>query len=88
MERLQKIIASRGYCSRRNAEKLIVEGRVKVNGKIIMTLGEQFDENVEILINNKPLMKTDEKVYYLFNKPRMVVTTMYDPKKEEQLLIF
>lgn len=80
MERLQKIIAARGYCSRRSAEKLIVEGRVKVDGKVIMTLGEQFEDTVKITINNKPLLKVDEKVYYLFNKPRMVVTTMYDPK--------
>ncbi|AOG60198.1 23S rRNA pseudouridine2605 synthase [Spiroplasma helicoides] len=80
MERLQKIIASRGFCSRRQAENLITQGRVKVNGEVIKELGSSFDPNVEIQINNKELKKVEEKVYYLFNKPRLVLTTMSDPK--------
>ncbi|AHI52647.1 ribosomal large subunit pseudouridine synthase B [Spiroplasma culicicola AES-1] len=80
MERLQKIIASRGYCSRRQAEVLMTQGRVKVNGQVVTELGSSFDDNVEISINNKPLLKVAQKVYYLFNKPRLVLTTMHDPK--------
>jgi 23S rRNA pseudouridine2605 synthase len=80
MERLQKIIASRGYCSRRKAEELIASGRVKVNGKVINEMGAQFETNVEIKIDGRPLVVENEKYYYLFHKPRMVVTTMYDPQ--------
>lgn len=78
--RLQKIIASRGYCSRRKAEELISQGRVKVEGKIVKEMGKIFKDDVKIEIDNKPLELVNEKVYYLFNKPRMVVTTMFDPK--------
>ncbi|QBQ07491.1 23S rRNA pseudouridine 2605 synthase [Spiroplasma gladiatoris] len=80
MERLQKIIASRGYCSRRQAEYLISQGRVKVNGVLINELGKSFENNVEIIIDNKIVKKEVDKVYYLFNKPRLVLTTMKDPK--------
>ncbi|AKU80118.1 pseudouridine synthase [Spiroplasma turonicum] len=77
-ERLQKIIASRGYCSRRKAEDLILKNLVKVNGKIINELGAKFEPNVEIYIDNKPVEPVSQKVYYLFNKPRLVLTTMAD----------
>ncbi|AGR40946.1 pseudouridine synthase [Spiroplasma taiwanense] len=87
-ERLQKIIASRGYCSRRQAEKLIEQGRVKVEGKIIKELGTKFESNVEISINNKPLLEVKQKVYYLFNKPRLVLTTMDDPKDRKTVADF
>ncbi|WP_338985421.1 pseudouridine synthase [Spiroplasma endosymbiont of Diplazon laetatorius] len=87
-ERLQKIIASRGYCSRRRAEELIVQGRVKVNGQVIRELGSKFDSNVKIDINNKSLEEVKEKVYYLFNKPRLVLTTMHDPKDRKTVAEF
>ncbi|WP_100916352.1 pseudouridine synthase [Spiroplasma floricola] len=87
-ERLQKIIATRGYCSRRRAEELIVQGKVKVNGKIIKELGSKFDPNVKIDINNKSVEEVKEKVYYLFNKPRLVLTTMYDPKDRKTVAEF
>ncbi|QEH61601.1 23S rRNA pseudouridine2605 synthase [Spiroplasma chinense] len=80
MERLQKIIANRGYCSRRQAEVLIAKGVVKVNGQVVRELGQSFDSDVEITIHNKPLNKVNDKVYFIFNKPRLVLTTMSDPK--------
>ncbi|QGS51706.1 pseudouridine synthase [Spiroplasma tabanidicola] len=80
MERLQKIIAARGYCSRRQAENLIAQGKVKVNGVVVTEAGSSFDKNVVIFINNKEVKKVSDKVYYLFNKPRLVLTTMNDPK--------
>ena len=54
MERLQKVIAQSGVASRRKAEELIVEGKVKVNGKIITELGTKVSSNDEILVNDLP----------------------------------
>ena len=79
MERLQKVIANSGYCSRRKAEELIVNGKVQVNGKTIYELGTKIDSSDTITINNKPLKK-EEKVYYLLNKPRQVITSASDDK--------
>ena len=79
-ERLQKVIANRGAVSRRRAEKLIELGRVKVNGEVVHTLGLKVDSNAKIEIDNHLILANREKYYFLFNKPRFVVTTMYDPK--------
>lgn len=80
MERLQKILASRGVCSRRKAEEILNAGRVSVNGKIAQ-LGQSADpENDEILLDGKPLPSAGEYVYILLNKPRGFVTTLSDEK--------
>ena len=55
MERLQKVIASSGYCSRRKAEELITLGKVKVNGEVINTLGVKVKYSNTITINNVTL---------------------------------
>ena len=67
MERLQKVIAQSGYTSRRNAEKLILEKKVKVNGKIISELGTKVDNKDIIEVEGKMLEKNDNKVYILLN---------------------
>ena len=77
MERLQKIIANSGVASRRKAEELILMGKVKVNGEVILELGTKVNENAEIEVDGKIISKED-KVYYLLNKPRGVVTTNKD----------
>ena len=79
MERLQKVIANSGYCSRREAEKLIVSGRVSVNNKIITELGTKVSDNDEISIDGVKLSK-EQKEYYLLYKPRGVVSTSHDDK--------
>ena len=79
MERLQKIIAERGYCSRRKAEQLIREGRVSVNGQIIDTPGFKSEKNVEIRIDGKTV-ESEEKVVYLLNKPKNVISSAKDEK--------
>lgn len=78
--RLQKIIASKGYSSRRKAEELIRSGKVKVNGSVIREMGYQanFDDFIEV--EGNPLDKTEDKVYFLLNKPRGVVSTVKDDK--------
>lgn len=79
-ERLQKILASRGICSRRKAEELITAGRVVCNGAIAR-LGDSADPDVdEILLDGKPLPSAEKYVYILLNKPRGYVTTLSDEK--------
>ena len=79
MERLQKVIAASGIASRRKAEELIANGKVIVDGELITELGYKVSENAEIVVNGIKLTKED-KVYYLLNKPRGVVTTTSDDK--------
>ncbi len=85
MERLQKIIASSGYCSRRKAEDLIKQGKVLVNGKKVAELGTKASFGDEILIDGK-LLEYEEKEYYLFYKPRGVVCTTKDDKGRKTVL--
>ncbi len=79
MERLQKVIANSGICSRRKAEELITAGKVVVNGEIVTELGTKVTDKDEIVVDGK-LIETEEKEYYLLNKPRGVVTTVKDDK--------
>ena len=79
MERLQKRIAASGYCSRRKAEELIKEGRVKVNNETITELGFKVENKDEIRIDDI-VLEEEVKVYYLLNKPRGVVCTTNDEK--------
>ena len=79
MERLQKIIANSGYCSRRKAEQLITEGLVKVNGIVIKDLGTKASYSDTITINDSTL-KLEEKEYILLYKPRGVVSSAKDEK--------
>lgn len=79
MERLQKVIAEAGIASRRKAEELIVNGKVKVNGKVVTELGTKVDSKDEIMVNDKLIVK-EEKEYYLLNKPRGVITSTSDDK--------
>ncbi len=80
MERLQKVIALSGYCSRRKAEELISKKQVKVNGELITQMGYKVNFNDFIEVEGNPLNNIEEKVYYLLNKPRGIVTTTKDEK--------
>ena len=80
MERLQKIIAARGLCSRRQAEKWIEEGRVRVNGNTAH-LGATADVTEDVIeVDGKRLPKAGKKLYLMLNKPRGYVTTLSDEK--------
>ena len=80
MERLQKIIAARGLCSRRQAEKWIEEGRVRVNGNTAH-LGDTADITEDVIeVDGKRLPKAGKKLYLMLNKPRGYVTTLSDEK--------
>ena len=78
MERLQKVIAASGVCSRRKAEELITEGKVKVNNEVA-TLGMKVDSKDVISVNGK-ILRREEKEYYLLNKPRGVICSSSDDK--------
>ena len=85
MERLQKVIAEAGIASRRKAEELIKEGKVKVNGKVVTELGTKVSDKDEVMVNNRPIVK-ETKEYYLLNKPRGVVTTTSDDKNRKTVI--
>ena len=80
MERLQKVIASSGYTSRRKAEELIVQGKVSVNGIAVTELGTKVNYDDIIEVEGHMLNKEVKKVYYLLNKPRNVISSASDEK--------
>jgi len=86
LERLQKLIAQAGICSRREAEKIILAGRVTIDGKIIRELGAKADSNQKICVDGKPLTFNDEKIYLLLNKPRGYVSTVKDERGRKTIL--
>lgn len=87
MEKIQKIIANRGYTSRRKAEELIMQGKVYVDGKKA-SIGDRIDENANISIDGKEIVGTNNKVYFLLNKPRGVVSTVSDEKGRKTVVDF
>lgn len=79
-ERLQKLIARSGLCSRRAAEELLAAGRVRVNGEVA-ALGDRADPACDrIEVDGKPLAAAPELVYLMLNKPRGYVTTLADER--------
>jgi 23S rRNA pseudouridine2605 synthase len=85
MERLQKVIANSGITSRRKAEQLILDGKVKVNGEVVLTLGTQVKPSDKIEVNGM-LIEKQEKVYYLLNKPREVISAVTDDKGRKTIV--
>lgn len=87
MERLQKLIARAGICSRREAEKIISAGRVTVDGKIFRELGAKADPSKnKIRVDGKLLNFGAEKIYLLLNKPRGFVSTVKDERGRKTVL--
>lgn len=78
MERLQKFIANSGYTSRRKAEELIKDGKVMVNGNVVSELGFKVSGNDLVSIDGEVINKNNNYVYYLLNKPRLVLSTARD----------
>ena len=86
MERLQKLIANSGYCSRRKAEELISSGRVKVNGEVIREMGFKASFMDFIQIDDVSISEREEKEYYLLNKPRGTISTASDDKNRKTII--
>lgn len=78
-ERLQKVIAESGYTSRRKAEELITKGKVSVNGVVVRELGTKVKSKDEIIVEGN-LIGRQDKVYFLLNKPREVISASIDDK--------
>ena len=85
MERLQKVIAKTNSASRRKAEEMILEGRVKVNGLVVTELGTKVNDDDIILVDNKPI-KEAKKIYLLMNKPTGYISTTSDDKNRRIVL--
>lgn len=77
MERLQKVIAHAGICSRRKAEELIKEGKVKVNGNVVKELGVKVSDSDSIIVDGTKL-KSQKKHYYLLFKPKSIISSTAD----------
>jgi 23S rRNA pseudouridine2605 synthase len=88
-ERLQKILARAGIASRRKAEELIVAGHVSVNGETVTELGSKADLSVDrVKVDGQVLSSPKHFSYYAFNKPKNVVTTVFDPEGRETVMKF
>ncbi len=85
MERIQKVISNYGYCSRRKAEELLVNGKVKVNDEVVTELGFKVSPKDIIEIEGK-IIEKQEKVYILLNKPRGVITSTKDDKNRKTVI--
>ena len=86
-ERLQKFLSENGIASRRNSEELILQGLIKVNGKVITELGTKINpEKDEVEYNNNKVNKVNKKVYILLNKPIGYVTTVKDQFDRDTVL--
>jgi 23S rRNA pseudouridine2605 synthase len=84
-ERLQKLLAHAGVASRRAAEKMISEGRVRVNGRIVTELGAKADAHADKVELDGRRIVLERPAYYLVHKPREVVTTLKDPEGRASL---
>lgn len=85
MERLQKVIAHAGIASRRKAEELITEGKVKVNGQVVRELGIKVSSHDSIEVEGVKIEK-EEKVYYLLYKPRGIISAVSDDRGRKTVL--
>ena len=84
-DRLQKILAHAGIASRRAAEGMIAQGRVRVNGKVVTELGATADSHKDkIEVDNKRVV-LEKPVYYVVHKPRGMVSTLSDPEGRPHL---
>jgi len=80
LERIQKILARAGIASRREAERMVLEGRVMVNGKVVDQLGFKADLSKDhIKVDEKRLFRPEPKITLLLNKPRNYLSTVKDP---------
>jgi 23S rRNA pseudouridine2605 synthase len=87
MERLQKILSQAGIASRRASERLMLEGRVTVNGETIRELGSKADPAADdIRVDGRRIRIAERHVYLLLNKPRGYVTTRSDPQKRPTVI--
>ena len=83
--RLNKYIAQSGVCSRRDADKLILEGVIKVNSKVITEMGYQVQPGDKVH-HGKKLLSRERLIYLLLNKPKDFITTTDDPQERKTVM--
>lgn len=87
LERLQKIIAHAGFASRREAETMIREGRVTVNGRVVTELGSKADAAKDhVKVDGKLITRAETHRYILLYKPKEVMTTVEDPQGRKTVI--
>jgi len=86
LTRLNKIIADAGIASRRAADQLILQGRVTVDGQIIIELGGKYDPEInDVKVDGESLSISKSKTYLAFHKPAGIISTMSDPEGRANL---
>ena len=83
--RLNKFISNAGVCSRRAADNLILEGRIKVNNNVVRELGLKINTTDKVQFDNK-IITSEKKLYILVNKPRNVICTKSDEKGRKSIM--
>lgn len=86
MERLQKYISRCGVASRRKAEVLITEGKVRVNGRVVTELGTKVNPLKDRVKVEHVMIEPEKRVYVLFNKPKGIITSVTDPQGRETIM--
>lgn len=84
--RLNRYISMGGVCSRRDADELIVSGRVKVNGEVIQTVGMKVRRKDKVEVDGVQIFP-EKKVYLVLNKPKDYVTTVEDPLERKTVMV-
>ena len=85
-QRLQKVLAAAGVASRRKCEELILEGAVRVNGRVVNKLPVFVDAEKDVITVDGKKIRPVRKVYYLLNKPKGVICTNYDPQGRKKAI--
>lgn len=81
--RIAKIISNRGYCSRRDAEKLVLSGSVKVNGELANNVATNFPDDSIVTVNDQEIKPFTKTRLWIYHKPAGVITTRKDPQKRQ-----
>jgi 23S rRNA pseudouridine2605 synthase len=84
--RLQKVLVAAGVDSRRNCEELILEGAVRVNGRVVDTIPAFVDPEQDVITVHGRKIREAQKVYFLLNKPKGVICTSYDPQGRRRVI--
>jgi len=84
--RLNKYIAQCGTCARREADKLIEAGKIKVNGQVVTAMGTQIDPRKDVVMYLGKTLVPQNHVYILYNKPKNVITTVKDPQGRKTVI--
>lgn len=86
LNRLNKFIADSGITSRRKADELIQQGRVEVNGKVILDLGFKVNSEIDVVEVDGVKIKQKKHLYFLLNKPKGFITSTNDEKKRRTVV--